>query len=86
MKVKVYILNSFAETAEGGNLAGVVFHADSLTEVDMRKIAAKLGFSETAFVMASDKADFRIRFFTPNEEVDLCGHATIGTFFGVCEG
>lgn len=81
MKIKVYIMNSFAETAEGGNLAGVVFDADNLSEEDMKSIAGKLGFSETAFVMSSDKADFRLRFFTPTEEVDLCGHATIGTFY-----
>ena len=81
MKIKVYIVNSFAETTEGGNLAGVVFNADCLLEEDMKKIAAKLGFSETAFVMSSDKADFKLRFFTPSEEVDLCGHATIGTFY-----
>lgn len=81
MKLKVYILNSFAETTDGGNLAGVVFDADCLLEEDMKKIAGKLGFSETAFVMSSDKADFKLRFFTPADEVDLCGHATIGTFY-----
>lgn len=48
---------------------------------EMGKIAAILGFSETAFVMQSEKADFRVRFFTPKEEVDLCGHATIAAFY-----
>lgn len=46
----------------------------------MRTIAKKVGFSETAFVRQSDIADFRVRFFTPSAEVDLCGHATIATF------
>lgn len=81
MKVTVHILNSFAKTIEGGNPAGVVLQADSLQEEKMRKIAAILGFSETAFVMQSTVADFQVRFFTPKEEVDLCGHATIGTFY-----
>jgi len=81
MKVKAYTLNTFAKSIEGGNAAGVVPNADSLSECEMRKIAAILGFSETAFVMKSDRADFKVRFFTPNEEVDLCGHATIGTYF-----
>ncbi len=54
-----------------------------LTEEDMRSVAAAVGFSETAFLDRSDKADFKVRFFTPNDEVDLCGHATIGTFSGL---
>ena len=83
MKVNVYTLNSFAKTEEGGNPAGVVMNADSLTETEMRKIAAILGFSETAFVMQSNAADVKVRFFTPSEEVDLCGHATIATFYAM---
>lgn len=81
MKVNVYTLNSFAKTKEGGNAAGVVTNADSLSEKEMRKIAAILGFSETAFILRSNVADFKVRFFTPKEEVDLCGHATIATFY-----
>lgn len=81
MKVNVYQLNSFAKTNEGGNPAGVVLDADSLSEKQMGKIAAILGFSETAYVMQSGIADFRVRFFTPKEEVDLCGHATIAAFY-----
>lgn len=80
MKIKVYKLNSFAKAKEGGNAAGVVLNADSLSEKEMAKIAAVLGFSETAFVLQSNVADFKLRFFTPNEEVDLCGHATIASF------
>ncbi|WP_378954341.1 PhzF family phenazine biosynthesis protein [Pelosinus sp. sgz500959] len=81
MKINVYTLNSFAKSIEGGNPAGVVLNADALSESDMKKIAKIIGFSETAFVMKSDIADFKVRFFTPNEEVDLCGHATIATFY-----
>ncbi len=80
MKVKAYKINAFAKTARGGNPAGIVFDADCLTETNMKKIAEILGLSETAFVMKSDVADFKVRFFTPTEEVDLCGHATVGTF------
>ena len=81
MKVNVYTLNSFAKTKEGGNAAGVVTNADSLSEKEMRKIAANIGFSETAFILPSNAADFKVRFFTPKEEVDLCGHATIATYY-----
>lgn len=80
MKLKVYTLSSFAKSIEGGNPAGVVLHADDLSEQAMKKVAGIVGFSETAFVMKSDKADFKVRFFTPVEEVDICGHATIATF------
>lgn len=80
MKVKAYTINAFAKTTKGGNPAGVVIGADKLSEKDMKKIAENLGFSETAFLMKSNRADFKVRFFTPNDEVDLCGHATIATF------
>ncbi len=81
MKLEIYTLNSFAKTKEGGNAAGVVLNADALTEQEMRKIAAVMGLSETAFVLRSNAADYKLRFFSPNEEVDLCGHATIAAFF-----
>jgi len=77
---EIYRLRAFAKTEEGGNPAGVVLDADELSEEEMRRIAAEVGYSETAFVMKSNQADFRVRFFTPVEEVDLCGHATIATF------
>ena len=80
MNIKVYTINAFAKTPEGGNPAGLVIDADNLNEANMRKIAKEVGFSETAFLLKSDKADFALRFFTPSEEVDLCGHATIASF------
>jgi len=78
--MKLFTLNAFAKTPEGGNPAGVVLDADELTEEDMQAIAKEAGFSETAFVRKSAKANFKVQFFTPNAEVDLCGHATIATF------
>lgn len=80
MKIKAYTINAFAKTLTGGNTAGVVMDANQLSEHEMKKIAKILGYSETAFVMNSNIADFKVRFFTPSDEVDLCGHATIGTF------
>jgi PhzF family phenazine biosynthesis protein len=76
----VTVLNSFAKTPWGGNPAGVVLDADGLDETAMQRVAAKAGMSETAFVQKSAMADFKIRFFTPAAEVDLCGHATIAVF------
>ena len=76
MGVIVYTLYSFAKDNKGGNLAGVVLDADDLSDIQMLNIANQVGFSETAFVHKSNKATFKVRFFTPNSEVDLCGHAT----------
>ena len=88
--IRVYTIDSFAKEGETttGNPAGFVFD-HVLTEQEMRAVAAEIGFSETAFVIdcrekkPKEKADFKVRFFTPNEEVDLCGHATIGLFSGL---
>ena len=87
MRVKVYTLNAFAKTEDGGNPAGVVLASESdiLSEEQMQLVAKKVGFSETAFVQKSDKVDFKLRFFTPELEVDLCGHATIAAFFLLAE-
>jgi len=78
--IDVYQVNSFAKVTGGGNPAAVVLNADSLSKEKMLKISQKIGFSETAFVMKSNKADIKIRYFTPVREVDLCGHATIAVF------
>jgi PhzF family phenazine biosynthesis protein len=77
---EVYILNAFSALADGGNPAGVVADANAMTEEQMQEVARLLGYSETAFVQPSSVADFKVRFFTPVAEVDLCGHATIATF------
>ena len=80
MDLIIYTLNSFAKTEDGGNPAGVVLQADGLSDEEMLSIAQQVGFSETAFVQESEEANYKVRFFTPNSEVDLCGHATIATF------
>ena len=76
----VYRINAFTDNNNGGNPAGVVLDSDSYTAEEMLKIASEVGYSETAFVMRSTQADFKVRFFTPVSEVDLCGHATVATF------
>jgi PhzF family phenazine biosynthesis protein len=62
-----------------GNPAGVVVDAESLTRDDMLRIAAELGFSETAFLTAVTPTSARIRYFTPRDEIAFCGHATIAS-------
>ena len=80
MKVKVYTLNAFTKDNLGGNEAGVVLDADRLNEAEMQAISQKVGFSETAFVLNSNRANQRIRFFAPTNEVDLCGHAMVASY------
>lgn len=76
----VYTASAFSKNNCGGNKAGVVLNAAGLGAHQKMKLAAKLGYSETAFVTASEKADFKLEYFTPTGEVPLCGHATIATF------
>jgi trans-2,3-dihydro-3-hydroxyanthranilate isomerase len=76
-------VDAFTDIIFGGNPAGVVPDATGLDEAQMQKIAREMNVSETAFVipLKDDEADFHVRFFTPTQEVDLCGHATIATFY-----
>ena len=76
----VYCVNAFIHEDNGGNPAGVVLNADALTRQQMQEIATLVGYSETAFVSSDKSCDFHVRFFTPTEEVDFCGHATLATF------
>lgn len=77
---KIYVASAFCKDKKGGNRAGVVFDDNVLSDDDKKNIAKQLGYAETAFISESDKADYCIRYFTPAEEVPLCGHATIASF------
>lgn len=78
--VHVYVMSAFSKDNKGGNKAGVVLNREELTVSQKMRIARELGYSETAFVTNSDVADYKIEYFTPTDEVPLCGHATIATF------
>jgi PhzF family phenazine biosynthesis protein len=71
---------AFTDTPTGGNPAGVVLDAAGLSDAEMLKIAADVGYSETAFVNGED-----IRYFSPLAEVPFCGHATIATGVAIAE-
>lgn len=83
MEVKVYHYDAFSAVPGKGNPAGVVFDADDLSETVMQQIAHKVGFNETVFVLNSRTADVRLRYFTPGHEINLCGHATMASLFGL---
>lgn len=75
------ITDAFSDKIFGGNPAGVVLIPDGKEypeEEIMQKTAAELRYSETAFIRKLGEGRFQFRYFTPVEEVDLCGHATIG--------
>lgn len=78
--VDVYVTSAFSKNNKGGNKAGIVLNRPDLSSDQKMEIARKLGYSETAFVSHSYMADYKLQFFTPTEEVPLCGHATIATF------
>ncbi|MFJ7737738.1 PhzF family phenazine biosynthesis isomerase [Lysinibacillus sp. NPDC097287] len=82
-KVSIKHIDAFSAIPEKGNPAGVVLNGEDYTEKQMLAIAAAVGFNETAFVVPSNVADFRIRYFTPGQEMNLCGHATMGAIYAL---
>ncbi|EAK9822372.1 PhzF family phenazine biosynthesis protein [Listeria monocytogenes] len=80
MDISVYVASAFSKNNKGGNKAGVVLNETTLATAQKMAIAKQLGYAETAFLTESNCADFKLEYFTPKEEVALCGHATIGTF------
>jgi PhzF family phenazine biosynthesis protein len=85
--VEIRQVDAFTETCLTGNPAGVVANGDGLTDEQMQRIAREMFVSETAFFLppTNHGADLRIRWFTPETEVPLCGHATIAGFHVLAE-
>ncbi len=67
---------AFSDGDSGGNPAGVCISDELPSAAQMQRIAAEVGFSETAFA-APIEAGWRVRYFSPESEVPFCGHATI---------
>jgi PhzF family phenazine biosynthesis protein len=76
----IYQIDAFTDQLFGGNPAAVVPLEEWIDEQLMQKIANENNLSETAFYVKKNKR-FEIRWFTPEAEVDLCGHATLGAAF-----
>lgn len=78
--MKYYVVDAFTAELFSGNPAGVCVMDEWLPYETHKKIAAENNLSETAFVI--DRGDFfDIRWFTPDDEFDLCGHATLASAF-----
>lgn len=78
MKLSIYQVDAFTDTLFAGNPAAVVPLREWLRDEQMQNIAAENNLSETAF-FAKEGDSYRLRWFTPTTEVDLCGHATLAT-------
>ena len=84
-RYRIKQIDAFTDRPFGGNPAGVMPSADGLTDKEMQLIANEMNLSETAFILNSDTADFRIRWFTPKKEVLFCGHATVASLHALAE-
>lgn len=83
MDHRVRIVNVFAAGADGGNPAPIVVDAEGMTDADMQQVARSHGH-ESGFVFpapAGSGCDFEFRFWVPNHEMSMCGHATVGALW-----
>lgn len=83
MRYTLYQIDSFTKERFAGNPAGVVINADNMDENTMQKIAREMNNSETAFIFDEKPGEYdvHVRFFTPQMEVPMCGHATIAAHY-----
>jgi len=80
MKLSIYQIDAFANKPFEGNPAAVVPLNEWLPDKTMQAIAEENNLAETAFFVPSDNG-FHIRWFTPCQEVKLCGHATLASAY-----
>lgn len=80
MKLDIYQINAFTENMFGGNPACVVPLKDWLSDEILLKIAKENAVAETAFFIVNEQK-IHLRWFTPEVEMDLCGHATLASAF-----
>ncbi|MED4804321.1 PhzF family phenazine biosynthesis protein [Bacillus atrophaeus] len=78
--MKYYVVDAFAENLFEGNPAGVCIMKEWIPDELMQQIAAENNLSETAFAVKEGE-NYRLRWFTPADEIDLCGHATLATAY-----
>lgn len=80
-----YLVSAFSDRAFMGNSTGVVIDDGRLTDLEMKNIAKDINQSVVVFVKELDRDRYLTRFFTPEGEINLCGHATIATFYALAE-
>lgn len=82
---RFYYLDAFTTNRFEGNPCAVFPEADGLSEQEMQNLAKETNLPETAFVLKSEKADFKVRYFTPRHEIPFAGHPTIATAYLLAE-
>ncbi|WP_394926644.1 PhzF family phenazine biosynthesis protein [uncultured Robinsoniella sp.] len=80
MVLKQYVVDAFTDKVFKGNPAAVCVLSKWLSDTLMQNIARENNLSETAFTLKNGK-EYELRWFTPGGEIDLCGHATLGTAY-----
>jgi len=84
MELDIYQVDAFADGVFSGNPAAVVPLYEWLSDDLMQNIAAENNLAETAFFVRKGEY-FELRWFTPESEVDLCGHATLASAYVIYE-
>jgi PhzF family phenazine biosynthesis protein len=77
--IQSYIVDAFTSKAFGGNPAAVCLLDNEISDEKMQLIAAEFNLSETAFLIRVSDDSWKLRWFTPTTEVNLCGHATLAS-------
>lgn len=78
MKERIYHVDAFTGKPFAGNPAAVCLLESKKSAAWMQSVAAEMNLSETAFLLP-EREGFRLRWFTPKVEVELCGHATLAS-------
>ena len=76
--MKIYTVDAFTDGPRSGNPAAVCILEKDIPERTKQRIASQVNLSETAFLLEKEDV-FELRWFTPETEVDLCGHATLAS-------
>jgi PhzF family phenazine biosynthesis protein len=78
MALPIYVVDAFTDKPFKGNPTGVCLTSEPLEDELMQKIAQEMNLPETAFLFPYQDG-YSLRWFTPNTEVELCGHATLAS-------
>ncbi len=79
MSLSIFVVDAFADRPFSGNPAAVCLLDQVREDAWLQGIAAEMNLSETAFLTVQAPGEWGLRWFTPNVEVDLCGHATLAS-------
>ena len=85
MKLKIYQIDAFTDKVFSGNYAAVILLEEWLSKELMQSIATENNLSETAFIKNTFNNTYEIRWFSPLNEIDFCGHATLASAFVLFE-